>query len=261
MSWRRISGLIMQDLYMTRRESTLWADLFFFSIINVLVFGLIAKHFAGSDAEAGLFVVSGMLLWEIIRLCQYTVTVTSLWNVWSSNLSNLFIAPISLVEYAVGNILSATIKTIAILIPLSIATWLCFDFSILSIGMGPLILAVVNLVVFSASLGLILLGLIFRYGTRVQALAWSAVYLFQPLLGVYFPLDVLPRPFELIAQVIPATHTFQGVRNAILGTGDVYGPLLLSGAVGLVILVACYFAFAAWHRRSMVVGQFARNNG
>jgi len=243
---------------MTRRETTLWADLFFFSTINLLVFGLIARHFTGSDPTAGTYVLSGMLLWEIIRLCQYTVTVTSLWNLWSNNLSNLFITPVSLTEFVLGNVLSAAAKTMFTFAPLALATVVVFDFNILDAGILPLSLALLILMVFACSLGLLLLGLIFRYGVRVQAAAWSAVYLFQPVIGVYFPLSVLPDSVEAAAQIIPATHVFIGVRNAVLDTGAIYPPLLLGGAMSLVGFAAGYAAFVAFFRRSKFVGQFAR---
>lgn len=259
MSWRRIRSLVLQDLYMTKREVVLWIDLVFFSLVNVLVFGLIARFLTTENPAAGLYLLSGMLLWEVVRLTQYTVTMMSLWNLWSRNLSNLFIAPLSLAECASANMLSATLKTLAVFLPLILATNIVFDFNLLSGGAAPLALTFIALLIFSSALGLVLLGLVLRFGVRVQALAWSAVFLFQPLIGVYFPITVLPGFVQAISKMIPATHAFQGMRNALAGTGDVYGPLLLSMAMGAVALVLSYLALAALHRRSMVVGQFARN--
>lgn len=260
MSRRRILALVKQDFYMTRREPTLWADLFFFSIVNVLVFGLLARQFSRDNPDAGLFVLSGMLLWEVIRLCQYTITVTSLWNVWSHNLANIFLSPVSLAEYVAGNVLSAAAKTVVTLVPLVAIVAVVFDFSLLSVGLVPLLLAVLSLMLFAAALGLVLLGLVFRYGVRVQALAWSAVYLFQPLIGVYFPLDVLPRPVQWVATAVPATHAFAAIRNSLDGTGSVYGLLLLSLGMGVAAFGGCTLAFVALHRGALVSGQLARND-
>jgi ABC-2 type transport system permease protein len=258
--WTRISALMRQDFYLSRRDVAVWSDLFFLTLINILVFGLIARHFAEGDPQASLFVLSGMVLWEIVRLGQYCFSLTTMMNVWSNNLSNLFIAPISQAEFVAANSLIAVVKAGFITTLAALVTWLCFDFNILSAGIAPLALAVVALLMCGVGLGMVLLGLVFKFGVRVQALTWSAVALYQPLLGVYVPLDVLPTPFRWLAELIPATHAFTGIRHALSGDGDVYGPLLLSVGYGAAALLVSFWLFARFHRHSMTTGQFARND-
>jgi ABC-type multidrug transport system permease subunit len=258
--WTRIKALVRQDVYLTRRDMAVWSDLFFLTFMNILVFGLIARHFADGDPQAARFVLSGMVLWEIVRLSQYCFSLTTMMNVWSNNLSNLFIAPISRAEFVAANSIIAVIKGLIITTLGATVTWLCFDFNILSVGIGPLALAVIALIMSGIALGLFLLGIVFQFGIRVQALTWSAVVLLQPLIGVYVPLDVLPTAVQWISHVVPATHAFIGIRHALTGEGDVYGPLVFAVAYGAVVLAAAYRLFGRFHRRSMTTGQFARND-
>jgi ABC-2 type transport system permease protein len=256
--WTRIRALIRQDFYLTRRDMAAWSDLFFFSLMNMLVFGLIARYFSHGDPQASRFVLSGMVLWEFVRLGQYCFSLTTMMNVWSRNLTNLFIAPISRSEFILANSLIAVSKSLVITSLSAVVAWACFDFDIFEVGAAPLVLATIGLLMFGITLGLVLMGLVFAFGVRVQALTWSAVVLFQPLLGVYVPLDVLPTPIRRLSEALPATHAFIGIRNALTHEGDVYGHLLLSVALGAIVLAAALWAFRAMHRHSMTTGQFAR---
>ena len=62
-------------------------------------------------------------------------------------------------------------------------------------------------------------------------LAWSMVFLFQPISCVFYPMEVLPAWLKPIAWANPAAHVFEGMR-AVLSSGE--APLAnLAWAVGL----------------------------
>ncbi|MDH4305816.1 MAG: ABC transporter permease, partial [Nitrospira sp.] len=85
------------------------------------------------------------------------------------------------------------------------------------------------------------------FGQEAEVLAWSMVFLFQPISCVFYPLEVLPAWLQGIAWVNPAAHIFEGMR-IVLTTGQ--APLThLAWAVGLngVLLVGV----VGWFYRTM----------
>ena len=261
MAWSRIRGVMLQEFYITRRESALWFDLLVFSTMAVVVFGLLSRYLtAHSSSAAATNVILGMLLWEVLRMNQYCVSLNSMWNIWSKNLSNIFITPVSIAEYIAANCLLALLRTVMVFVVVSTTAALVFGFNVLSIGTVTFVLAFVILAVFAWGIGWLLLGFVFRYGTSIQAITWGAVYFFQPLTAAFFPVSVLPGPLRAVAYAFPPTCAFEAARNAA-ATGGVAWHLLLPG----LLLTAVWFtvgvmSFGRLFRRSRVIGQFARND-
>jgi ABC-2 type transport system permease protein len=82
-----------------------------------------------------------------------------------------------------------------------------------------------------------------RFGQEAEVLAWSMVFLFQPISCVFYPIEVLPAWLQMIAWANPAAHIFEGMR-AVLSTG--VSPVTnLGWAVGLngVLLVGVVMWF------------------
>src|SRR5439155_8962970 len=134
-----------------------------------------------------------------------------------------------------------------------------FDFNLLSMGAANLALSFANLLWFAYSIGLFILGIILRLGTRIQALAWGLVLIFQPLTAAYYPLSVMPPALQSIARAFPPTYAFEAAR-AGLSTQEVHWDWFLLAAAEN----ALYFALSVWffqymYRRSRETGQFARN--
>ena len=53
----------------------------------------------------------GTLMWEIMRIAQYSMSLGVLWNVWSHNFSNMFITPLSMIEYVLAQMISAAAQS------------------------------------------------------------------------------------------------------------------------------------------------------
>src|SRR5260370_36175228 len=95
MSAERLRAILLQELYITKRSLEVIVDLFFTSLMTVIVFGFVSSFLVGAlSAYTGSYLILGMLLWEIIRVNQYSLSVSSLWNIWARNLSNMFITPL-----------------------------------------------------------------------------------------------------------------------------------------------------------------------
>ena len=260
MSLRRVRAILLQEAYITRRSVEVLIDLPFFSLTTVVVFGFISTFLASVvSSTVARYLFLGMLLWEIVRVAQYSMSIEALWNVWSHNLSNMFITPLSIVEYVLAQMISATLKALVIFTVLAAIAGIAFSFNVAVMGLGNLALFFVNLVFFAWSVGLAVLGIIFRFGTRIQALAWGLVYLFPPISAAYYPLGVLPGPLQALARLIPATYVFEAARASLERPGTDWGSIGLALAENAVYFGLAVLFFAFMHRRSRLTGQFARN--
>jgi len=214
-----------------------------------------------TNANTGSYLILGLLLWEVIRVNQYSLTVGSLWNIWSHNLSNMFVAPLSIPEYIAAHMLSALLKTLVIFCGIcALAAW-GFHFNIMRLGLLNLGFFFAYLTVFAWSVGLVLLGAIFQAGTRIQALAWGLVFLFQPLTAAFFPVSALPPGLRAVAYALPPTFVFEAARQALSAPGTNWAFLAIAGAENVVYAVLAAGAFAWMVARSRRTGRLARAEG
>lgn len=260
MSLSRIWGILLQEVYITKRSVEVLIDLPFFSLTTAIAFGFISIFLSSvTSSTVARYLFLGMLLWEIVRVAQYSMSLEALWNIWSRNLSNMFITPLTIAEYIVAQMISATVKALLIFGTMSLIAATVFSFNLYSMGLDSLALLFVNLLFFAWSMGLVVLGIIFRFGTRIQALAWGLVFLFPPLTGTYYPITVLPPPLQVLARAIPVTYVFEAARASLQNPGVQWGAMFTA-----LVENAAYFGlaiafFGYMYRRSMQTGQFASN--
>ncbi|GAC1315830.1 MAG: ABC transporter permease [Chloroflexota bacterium] len=260
MSLERIRAVLIQELYITARSVEVMVDLPFWSITTAVVFGFVTKFLSTvMQPTAARYLYIGTLLWEIMRVTQYSMSLGPLWNVWSHNFTNMFITPLSMAEYVVAQMISAIIKAVLLFTVISIVAAVVFDVNLFQIGLGNLSLLFLNLVWFGYSVGLLLLGIIFRVGTRIQALAWGFLFLFQPLTAAYFPLDVMPTALQYVARLFPPTYVFEAARAGLEDPAIRWSEILIAGVENAIYFGLCVLFFRYMYRRSRETGQFARN--
>ena len=240
-----------------------YVDVVVFPLINVAVFGFLSLYLSGkTNPENAYPLLVGMILWQLLYITQYSISVGSLWSIWSRNLSNLFLTPISLFEYNIAFIISGSLKALIVFFTSSLLSIWIFNLNIYQFGVINLLFFFINLLVFGISTGLIILGLIFRFGTRIQALAWSVTFLFQPLTAAFFPVSVLPMPLQKIAYLFPATYVFEAARYSLSHPGIVVWDLsFIALGQNIFYLVVASFLFKKMFNKSRETGQFARNEG
>ena len=259
MNINRIIGVLKQEYFVTIRSTEVLADIFFFPLMNMGLFGFLSLYLSRDNTSTGQYVIMGILLWQMLAIIQYSISVGSLWNVWSRNLSNMFIAPLKLQEYILAHTISGITKALIVFGMGSVISLYAFHFNVLHIGLAPLVLTLLNLALFAFSLGIVILGLIFRFGTRIQSLSWAVIYVFQPLSATFYPLNVLPPFLQIIAKLFPTTYAFEAARYA-LEFHVVNWPLFGIAFVENIFYVffAVWF-FARMFNVSRNTGQFARN--
>jgi ABC-2 type transport system permease protein len=96
--------------------------------------------------------------------------------------------------------------------------------------------------------GLIVSGLVLRYGLGAEGFAWALLFGLLPFCGVYYPVDILPESLQGLSALLPASYIFEGMRAVILN-GEVRFDLLAYAALAdLVWIAAGMTAFLAFFR-------------
>jgi ABC-2 type transport system permease protein len=258
----RIFAILRQEIYITRHSFEVIVDLGLFPLINFIVFGFVSLWLAGPEHKVNAYyLLVGTILWNIVYINQYSIAVGSLWNIWSHNLSNMFVAPLTIKEYIIAIMLSGILKTTVVFIFTSSIAVFIFHYSIFSLGIINLFIYFLNLTLFAWTLGLIVLGLIFRFGTRIQALAWSIAYLAQPLTAAFYPVTILPPFLRTISYLLPATYVFEGARKNVFNQSVQWESVEKALILNAIYLVVAVLLFKILLKQSKESGQFARNDG
>ena len=259
MSLNKIKAILLHELYVTKYSVEVINDIILFPIFSIIVFGLMTLYMAGFAGEViAQHVLTGMILWQVINITQYSIAVGCLWDVWSRNLTNIFITPITTVEYLISYLISGAFKSLFVLIFASIMSNYIFKFNILNLGIANIVIYFIILTVFAFSFAIIVLGLIFRLGTRAQALSWGLLNIFQPLMAVIYPASILPVPFRTIAYMLPPTYIFEAARASInnkIIRWDYIGMALILDIIFLIVAITVFNLLFESSKKS---GQFAR---
>lgn len=266
-SIRRIYGIFLQEHYVHLHSVEGVFDIYIYSSISLILFGFLSKYLmsaGGGNAAtqlAGTYLLIGMIFWELVRIAQYTISVDPMWNIWSRNLSNMFISPLRVSEYVIALALTATVHALALFICESIIARYVFGVDVFAVPLPYLLYAIVMLLWFSVSIGIFLFGLICKFGTRIQSFSWGIVPMLQPLTAALFPVSSLPLPLQYVAYLLPTTYIFEMIRGSISGSpGQLLQNLAVYGfLVNIIWSIICIFVFRKLYGSSHATGQFARN--
>lgn len=241
MKAHRVKAVILRHTYEARRNFDRLIDTLYWPVLDIIVWGFFTIYLA-SDKRMPPGIVRLMLgaviLWGLFYSVQRDMAVGFIDELWSRNLVNLFSTPLSMSEYMTGLIAVNLMKAAAGMVAAGLIAWLCYAFDIFP--MVPAFLPfMLNLVLFALALGVIITGLIFRYTTRIQGLAWSFAGVLMPFSCVLYPVSALPRSLRVVALTLPTAHSFEGMRQVLNGGG--FSARHFEWGLGLNVL---YFALA-----------------
>lgn len=248
MRFRRVKAVIIHSGHHLAHSVETWVDIFWIPIIQALVFGGVALFFARTAGEAAQFIVLGILLWSGMEAGSYAIAVGALWEIWAKNFINFFVSPVTLEEFTLGHIVFGLFKQFLTVGALSAVIYFIFHFSLLTIG-PTLPIDFFLLMIFGYAVGMFALGMILWFGTRIQSIAWSLIFVIQPLVGVFYPVSILPPWVQKIAFTLPPTYVFESARAAMLTGKANWDYLWMASILDAVFLTTGYlFMKAAWNR-------------
>lgn len=246
MNWHRISGLMLRYRYLYSRSTFRLLDLFFWPVMDLLVWGFLSMYMLKMQPNAApsavTYLIGAIIFWDVLYRSQQAVTVSFLEDIWSQNLLNIFVAPIKISEFIIATYLVGLFQAIVVIVLTSVLAFFFYSFNIFTIGI-ILVPYFINLILMGWWMGMITTALIIRWGHSAEALAWAVPYLVQPVAAVFYPVTVLPAWLQPIALMLPATHVFEGMRSALKGEPFNSTQLLVAFGLNALCMIGAAFFF------------------
>ncbi len=226
---RRVGAMVLRHWYLVAGSWPRLLDMAYWPTVQILLWGFIQTYLStlnGPFAHGLGTLLGAALLWDVFFRSQISLTVSFLEEIWSRNLGHLMVSPLRPGEFLGALFLVSLMRTLIGLILASCVAALIFKFSILA--MGPSLVAFfLNLAAFGWAIGLLVTGLVLRFGMGAEAFAWALAVGFAPLCAVYYPIDILPAWVQPLSRILPPAHVFEGMR-ALLLSHSVRVDLLLA---------------------------------
>jgi ABC-2 type transport system permease protein len=224
-----------------------WATPFLFAIysiakpiagalILVLMYTVIARGGLQNPLFPHIFVGNAFYIYVALVLMGVSQAVVEDREHYGM-LKYMYVAPLNVHAYLMGRgVAQVIVATMAVLITLLFGIFaLGIPMAPASINWGMLFAAWLFGLAGMAFGGIFLGGISLitaRHNYFVGEAVAGALYL---LCGAIFPIDVLPRPLQLVGQTLPLTYWLEALRRALLGTGT--GELLSSLADRDLLLI------------------------
>jgi ABC-2 type transport system permease protein len=252
-SARRVLALVRRHAYLMLKSWPRIVSMAYYPTVTMVLWAFLTLFLAPGNGflrnAPGLF-IGAVLLWDVLFRGQLGVSLTFVEEIYSRNLGNLFVSPLTLPEYIAGQLAMSVLRTLIGVGGACVFAWLLFRYSIFSLGF-PLLAFFTNLLVFGWAIGLAVSAMILRWGLGAEELAWAAIFMLAPVSGVYYPIGVLPTWLQPVAAVLPSAQVFEGMR-AVLLDGTFPWPRFWAAAslnLGWLAAGAALFAFAVRHAR------------
>lgn len=217
MKFHRIFAVILRFLYHFRHSVDRWVDSFYWPSLDLLLWGVTGYYFVSLNPNAPkilVMLVSAILLWVIVYRAQYEISGNILEELWERNLVNMFVTPLKFSEWIVSLIILGIIKGLLSFIFAVFLAHVLYQVKIFLFGFYLLPFFFL-LILTGWSMGFFTAGLILRFGTRVQAFAWTIIWVISPFSALYYPVSILPSWAQTVARFVPTSYVFEGIREVI----------------------------------------------
>jgi len=241
----RLRAIARRHAYVLLRSPHRLFDVTLWPLVDVLLFGALAQFVGNGDpsgaSQAAGYLLAGIVLWHVIYQSQIALSTGFLEETWTRNLLNLMVTPLREVEYVAGVALFGMVKLVLGVGVMVLGALVFFSFDTWSLGFGLVPIAAVLLLV-GWAVSLFVIGLVLRFGSGAEALAWGVMFILLPLSGVFYPVDSLPALLQPIAKLLPTTHAFAALRDLVDDKGLNWVQVGIA-AFGALVMVAIALAY------------------
>jgi ABC-2 type transport system permease protein len=258
MKAHRVLALLLKYFYITKNRLDRIFDLFYWPLIDLFVWGFATYFIADiSNVNVLSMFLGGVILWLFVWRSTQDIAVYVLEQFWNRDLYHLYTTPIKPSEHMAAVIIFGMARALVSFTLLFALAFLIYSFNIFQFGLFlPLFAGALMLV--GWVMGLFVTSLIFRFGHRIQVLAWSIVWGVQPFSCVFYPLSSLPAWAQKIAVVFPTTHIFESMRAVVQGNPVNWGSVAYAFAVTIILLFGVSFMLARAIKHGKKTGLIAK---
>ncbi|NNG12396.1 MAG: ABC transporter permease, partial [Halobacteria archaeon] len=201
-------------IYLVRGSWPRILELFYWPAVQLVLWGFITQFFVTNSSwlmQASGVLMAAVMLWDVMFRGHLGVSLAFFEEMYSRNLGHLFASPLRPWELVSALLLISLIRTLIGVGGAALLAIPLFDYSIFGLGL-PLLGFFTNLLVMGWAIGLLVSGLVLRYGLGAESFAWVSIFAIAPLSGIYYPISVLPDWLQAVAWALPSSHIFEGMR-------------------------------------------------
>jgi ABC-2 type transport system permease protein len=240
-SLRRVNAMVLRYWYLLRSSVPRILELIYWPAVQMLMWGFLQLYLAQNDgffARTGGTFIGAVLLWDILFRGQLGFSISFLEEMWARNLGNLMMSPLRPAEFIAALMVMSIVRLAVGMVPVTLMAIAFFGFNLWDMGLA-LAAFFLNLILTSWAIGILVSGLILRFGMGAESMAWTIMFIFLPLTCVYYPVAVLPEWLQPLAWMLAPTYVFEGMRSLLID--HVFRADLMLWALGVN---AVYFAAA-----------------
>jgi ABC-2 type transport system permease protein len=252
-------GLFLRHFFLIKSSFPRILDLIYWPTIQIILWGFISKFFSTySDYYNNTvgIILTCAILYDFLFRSSISFNMLFLEEIWSRNFTNLFIAPMKISEIILSLIFTALVRTLIGLVPAILLTSPLFGISILNLGI-PLFFLFLSLYIFGITLGLFVSSGLIRFGPSFENIAWSSLFLLAPLGCIYYPIEILPEFFQVLAKGLPLVYIFDETRNILINNfvnfENILQAFYLNAIYFILGIYLFYFSFSKARKKGSLI--------
>ncbi len=229
-----------RNLIFAKRNVFFVVEILFWPMMTLLTIGLMGGFLKLNENALG-FVITGAIASGLLQVTQLDVGYSLLYDVWSKSVKHTFLTPTGITPGLMGSWMTGILRGTFVLALLMIASFKFFGFHMpgfwasLSFLIGVFWMALLS--------GILVWILVLLYGQRAEIAVWATSHVVMFFCGIYYPVDMLPKPFYILSQFIPLTYFLDAYRShygfpLLFSNGLMKGWLLNFGYLGVLIFGA-----------------------
>jgi ABC-2 type transport system permease protein len=243
LSWQGEANKYLASTYknwvISKRNAFTLFELFFWPIVGLLSIGLLTRFLqVGTDYIS--FLLIGSIALTVLQVSQIDVAYVLLFDMWSKSIKNTFVAPVKSYHLIFGSLIFGILRGTVVFAILALVSYYLFGFNFLQGGLIPVVVFLAGVFAVAAVIGIAVCISILTFGQKADVAAWSLSGVILLVSGIYYPVNVLPPSFQLLARAIPLTYFLEYYRS-------VYIPgqhnILLGAALAILYLMVGLLAF------------------
>ncbi|HNX68256.1 MAG TPA: ABC transporter permease [Candidatus Omnitrophota bacterium] len=260
MSFGRILAVMLRQYYLIRGSLARVVPLFAWAAVDMVLWGFLTRYLNTVASPGFNFVpalLGAVLLWDFFIRIMQGVTMAFFEDVWSRNFLNVFATPLLIPEYVSGLVLSSMATSVVGLVAMLLIATFWFHLSVFVYGLMVIPFLLV-LFLFGIALGILGCALVLRFGPASEWFIWPIPALVSPFAGVLYPVSMLPQWMQWIANILPPSYVFEGLRKIVAGGGVSGGALVLGACLAVGYIFLAYGYFVKVYRHALRTGLIAR---
>lgn len=255
----RIAAMLLRYKVLVFGSFPRLLSVFYWPSVQILLWGFFSNFLVNLGdsqfSEPLSFLLSSVILWDVLFRAQLGLSITFFEEIWSRNLGHLMISPIKVSELILSLILISFLRSCLGLFPAILVANYFFDFHLFELGFY-LILFFLNLIFMGWSIGLIVSALVLRYGQSCEELAWAFIFILLPFSCVYYPIETLPEFGQLLAKLFPPVYIFEGMRELLINNNFSISLMIKSITLNIFYFLFSVFLFFKMINLSKIKGNF-----